>query len=79
MEDRVSPDPAPDDVRMTRMNLVSILEGGTAVVSPRHLPHAGMALDPLDAKARMEALAATREVGDELRDGLAEGSLLLRI
>jgi len=59
----VRANPAPDDVWLTRMNLLAVLEGGAAVVCPRHFPHAGMALDPLDAEAGMEALAATGEVG----------------
>ncbi len=77
-EDRVCADSPPYDMRLTRPNLVAVLEGRAAVLRPRHLPHTGVALNPLDAQTRMEALAATGNVGDELRHCSAEGSLLLR-
>ena len=57
MEDRVRANPAPDDVRLAGVNLLAVLEGGAAIVGPRHLPHPRMALHPFDPETRMKALA----------------------
>ena len=40
------------------MHLVAVLKGRTAVIGPGQLSDAGVALDALDAEARMEALTA---------------------
>jgi hypothetical protein len=51
---------APYDMRLTRANLGTVAEGGTAVWCPRHLPHALLALDSLYPKPRIKpALAET--------------------
>jgi hypothetical protein len=77
-ENRVGADASPDDVRLARSNLYAVFEGRTAVRCPGHLPHATMALHPLDAQTRMEALAPIGDVSDELHKRLAERSLLSR-
>ena len=74
----MSADPAPDDVRLARVNLVAVLERGPPVRRPAHLPDARVSLHPLDAEAGMETLPAFRQIGDEDRYGLTEGPLLLR-
>jgi hypothetical protein len=47
-------------VRLARMNLVPVFEGGAAVRSPTHLPDARVSLRPLHPEPRMEALPAVR-------------------
>lgn len=49
-----------------RANLRAVLEGRTAIRRPSHLPHPRMALHPLDAQTRMEALAPVGDINDEL-------------
>lgn len=58
----MSADTPPDDVRLTGVNLVAVLEGGAAVIGPCHLPDTGMALHTLDTEAGMEALAVAFKV-----------------
>jgi hypothetical protein len=70
-------DAAPNDVRLTWLKLVSVLECRSTIRRPSHLPYAGVPLPPLDAQSRMEAVTTARKVGNELRYRLAEGALLL--
>lgn len=77
-EDRVSANATPDDVRLPGLDLVAVLEGGAAVVSPSHLPDAGMTLNALDAETRMKALFVFCEIGDEPGHRIPKLPLLLR-
>lgn len=47
-ENAVCADAPPDDVWVAGAQLVAVLEGGTAVGSPDHLPHARISLHSLD-------------------------------
>jgi hypothetical protein len=45
-------------VRLARLDLVSVLEGGAAVRRPCHLPNAWVSSDSLDAQAWLEKTRA---------------------
>jgi hypothetical protein len=59
-------DAAPDDVSLSRMDLISVFKGCATIRRPTHLPDAGMPLHPLDPETRVEALLGSLQVGDEL-------------
>ncbi len=76
-ENRMGSDATPNDVRLSRMDFIAVLEGCAAVVGPGHLPDTGMALHALHAKSGMKALFLFGEIGDELSHRIAEFPLLL--
>jgi len=59
----VGPDATPDDVRLARAQLLTVLERSAAIGRPAHLPHAGVPLDPLHPERWVELSAA--ETSDE--------------
>lgn len=61
-EDVVSPDPPPDDVRMTRDDFASVRERRSPISRSRDLPHPGMSLHPPHAQLRSKRPAG--EPGD---------------
>jgi hypothetical protein len=69
------PDAPPDDVCLARVHLCAVLEGRSAIRSPSHLPHPKMALHPLDAQTRREALTSVGDISYELHKRFAERSL----
>ncbi len=73
----MGPEPAPDDVRLARFDLVAVLECRPAIGSPGHLEDSGCALDTFDPE-RLAELTSGLEVLDELRDRPQERGLLLR-
>jgi hypothetical protein len=54
-EDRMGADSPPDDVRLTGVNFLAVLEGRATVIRPGHLPDARVPLDALDTEPGMEA------------------------
>src|SRR5579884_3032111 len=77
LEDRVSSDSAPDDMRLAFHDAVGVLEGRSSVVSPRHLEDARRSLDGFDAEAFTED-SASPEIVDEVPDGGEERCLVAR-
>jgi hypothetical protein len=59
----MSADAAPDDVGLSGVDLIAVLEGRSTVVGPGHLPDAGMALHTLHQSRQNDA--RTSRVGIE--------------
>jgi hypothetical protein len=57
-------------VRVTGTDLISVVEGRSSVLSPGHLPDAGVPLHPLDSQPRMEL--AFLQAGHEQLEGSEE-------
>jgi hypothetical protein len=72
----VSPDPAPDNVRLTGNHLGSIRESRAAIRRPAHLPDARFALNKLDPELRCERLVD--HASDEQAKRADERPTLLR-
>lgn len=60
-------DPEPFDVRLARLDLRAVAEGGAAVARVGHLPNVLCALHPLDPK-RIGRLAALAQGLDQFLD-----------
>ena len=61
-------------MRLTWLLWLTVREGRTSIVGPRHLPYALRALNPLYAQAFSEG--ASLEIGYELFDSAKKDSLL---
>lgn len=76
-EDAVRSDPAPDNVRFAFHDRISVLPGGPAVRSPRHLEDVDGGAYPLHPQTGPEGPTAAK-VLDEFPDGRQKPGLLVR-
>lgn len=72
----MTPDASPDNVRLLRARRLAVLERGSAIRRPGHLPDAGGALDSLHSESTIEALWLLSESSDEPCESAPESNLL---
>jgi hypothetical protein len=83
IEDLVSTDPAPDDVRLTLAEFVSVLPGGTPVRRPSHFHDGTLAVRESDSLDRLDPEAGPKLPSRNIRyelvpDGVLESLSLPR-
>jgi len=77
LEDRMGPEPPPNDMRLTLDDRETVGKDCSTVTVPCHLEDPRSALNPLDSETFAETFATTQVV-DELYDRGQEQCLLLR-